>query len=637
MPADPLIQVNAGTPWRPSAATHNALVNAARKVNDQSNHTGGRPGSDAPLQTILIKNQSADNVPQYGVLELSQPVILPADNLGEFKSRVVMTAERSITTTMGRFCITAEPIPSGGIGRAFVSGICPVKIDVTNENHRFAQPYALPTQMLSKTTGPAKIIWKESGIGIKWALIQKSTEPDSGGVGGTGGGGCCCDESKCLRVPGFDSPIVPRYYELDVALLDCVCEQMPGSNKVQLYQVDPDDDTIWESKHDIDAGDVPPLCSPQGCKNIATWEWTDPTCTGECHYYSIDDGLGGYAWQIDSGLSVECVEPCPACEAANFTPLPTGLGQTTTKPCIPVTSGPIWNLVSQSNPTCGCVPDPPDYDGTVDGQTATTECVFGTPTSPDPVPSFWRLTIGTIDYYGCDSTKLEFIIGDVTALVAYLDPNCQFANQRPFCRECVNTFRVKACKPDCPSHPTVICLEPKFPTLPCSSCADLSLGFVVTDFYLAGTDYTSFLLMPHETSPCIWTWTSPPFGHATGLASWVGESSPGVPCAPHDLDSSSYNQLIVNLTLAETSPGSGVYEWQIEATIRGTLTLEVDDPGCNLVAGMQQFGGTPLYSEITTVDPLDCLDDLVIESDWEFGNPPNEIHLHPIDLSTATL
>jgi hypothetical protein len=57
------------------------------------------------------------------------------------------------------------------------------------------------------------------------------------------------------------------------------------------------------------------------------------------------------------------------------------------------------------------------------------------------------------------------------ALTYYLKRQC--GNIRPFCRSCVNSFKVNTCKSTCPTGPTTICLAPKIPggiSGPCDTC-----------------------------------------------------------------------------------------------------------------------------------------------------------------------
>jgi hypothetical protein len=70
-------------------------------------------------------------------------------------------------------CVALEPIESGKIGRVAVDGVVPVKLDIVNENHKFARCTTSTSQMTTDWGGPALILWKESGTGSdKWGLVR---------------------------------------------------------------------------------------------------------------------------------------------------------------------------------------------------------------------------------------------------------------------------------------------------------------------------------------------------------------------------------------------------------------------------------------------------------------------------------
>jgi len=261
------------------------------------------------------------------------------------------------------------------------------------------------------------------------ALIPISTPrpTDEGGGGGTSGGsGCCCDEMNCLRIPG--SPTIqvrPAYYEFTPGSLVCGCTPASLAQRtVKLYPVDTEY-LIWESRHGEDDEDVP-MClgtteEVSTCSTNVRWRWSNTaTCTGSCNWVTqlTNDGTE-YEW-VTAGNSCDvgcgsglgsCSSSPPAEEPPQFP------GQFTTSPCL---QDPGWQLDGYDDPDCVCVdPTPPDYtpdwDGTGDAPTAITVCegTKVTDSSESLLRSFWRLTIvEDLTYFGCDETKLEFIIGE---------------------------------------------------------------------------------------------------------------------------------------------------------------------------------------------------------------------------------
>jgi hypothetical protein len=259
------------------------------------------------------------------------------------------------------------------------------------------------------------------------SLPNSDTSIDDNETGSTGGGGCCCNELDCLRVPGLPAGITltPEYYEFSPGLLLCGCTPAADAQlPVKLYDVDPVHHLVWESKHGTD--DHPPMClgttsETVPCTVTATWIWLGASsCTGSCNFTCqlTDLGHGSgpqYNWSQHNNCSTGCgcTDPnSPFVGAAiGGSECHSGtVGTTVSTSCI---TG-KWNLQGVDDAACNCTPDQPDFDGTMDGQTATTSCT-GTKvvdSSDTLLPTFWRLTIVTaLDYFGCDKTKLEFHIG----------------------------------------------------------------------------------------------------------------------------------------------------------------------------------------------------------------------------------
>lgn len=235
-------------------------------------------------------------------------------------------------------------------------------------------------------------------------------------------GGCCCKELKCLNIDGVPETveIKPEYYEFTPTELLCNCVPPEDAQRtVHLYQVDPEDDTIWEQKHGID--DNPYQCygtasGTVDCIVTATWIWVLNEDCGNCTWQR-QPGPGG--WPTDVLVDTNCSPGCecdtpPSVFDPEHPPLD-GSGNFSL-PCLP-TEGDTghWELVGTDDPECDCIPEEPDFEGTSEGQEATTSCASTKVVEGEEeilLVSFWRLTIvEELDYYGCDQSKLEFIIG----------------------------------------------------------------------------------------------------------------------------------------------------------------------------------------------------------------------------------
>jgi len=95
----------------------------------------------------------------------------------------------------------------GAFARGVVSGVAVCDIDVTDAAHEFAAPTpGDETQLTSAGSGPARIVWKESGTGTKRAVVLISQGAGDNGGGGGGGGGAvggCGWLAELENIPGL--------------------------------------------------------------------------------------------------------------------------------------------------------------------------------------------------------------------------------------------------------------------------------------------------------------------------------------------------------------------------------------------------------------------------------------------------
>ena len=149
----------------PAAALNAAFAAAGRQ-------TGGGAGS-APRGTVYVQNNSGTLVERFGVLGVDGVVVDHATNDAEFLNRVMLDGnEPAIETHRGNFVVCLEPIDDGKVGRCAVVGLVQVQVDVVNELDEYADiKDADLAKLQSSAAGSARIIWKETGTGTKWALV----------------------------------------------------------------------------------------------------------------------------------------------------------------------------------------------------------------------------------------------------------------------------------------------------------------------------------------------------------------------------------------------------------------------------------------------------------------------------------
>lgn len=169
---DAFHKVRTGEPLRIPAMAYNAFIDAARYVRQQEqDQTGDRVGLN--LRRIRIKNTTRDELPRFGVLAIDEPLIDPEDNLNGFRNTIAFSGVRPDKTQhLGRFAILLEPALQDKIVLAVATGVCPVKIDVVSDDHQYADIKDEATDTLqSSHFGSARILWKQTGVGTKWAVV----------------------------------------------------------------------------------------------------------------------------------------------------------------------------------------------------------------------------------------------------------------------------------------------------------------------------------------------------------------------------------------------------------------------------------------------------------------------------------
>jgi hypothetical protein len=134
-----LKKVQPGDPLRVPAETFNTFIDVAQAWRDQRLSRGreARTWPDRAGDVLVVRNDSDVDQAQFAVLGVSGVLFTPADNEHEFRARPAFTAV--LPTQKDHFVILIEPIRSGECGRAMISGVCPVKLEVVVSTHAYAE------------------------------------------------------------------------------------------------------------------------------------------------------------------------------------------------------------------------------------------------------------------------------------------------------------------------------------------------------------------------------------------------------------------------------------------------------------------------------------------------------------------
>ena len=173
---DAFKKVQAGQSLKIPAAAFNAFIDAAedfRRRQESNTQTAQPQFRQAGI--VRVKNASGADRERFEILGVDRPIFTPSDNLETFQNDVLLVGVQPVLEDhAGKFVVLLEPLASGQIGRAVVSGVCPVKIQVNEDSDKFAEVQDGNSHQLKSTgSGSATILWKEAGTGAdKWAVVR---------------------------------------------------------------------------------------------------------------------------------------------------------------------------------------------------------------------------------------------------------------------------------------------------------------------------------------------------------------------------------------------------------------------------------------------------------------------------------
>lgn len=135
---------------------------------------------------VTIKNTGYADLQAFGILEIDG-ALYPGRSDSEWRSGAINSGvELTGTTPTGdvnkSIAVLLQSTPIGGIGKAVVSGpvACKVYVDDADKDYQYAQ--AIDNQsgyLRAADTGPARIVYKQSGEGEKWAYVILDREAEA--------------------------------------------------------------------------------------------------------------------------------------------------------------------------------------------------------------------------------------------------------------------------------------------------------------------------------------------------------------------------------------------------------------------------------------------------------------------------
>jgi len=186
--SDPLKKVQSGDPLVVPAQAYNAFIDAAKDFQQRTRHVGqtATPGYRS-AGIVLVKNESGAARERFDVLGLGDPVILPdAGDTAEqqFKNAVAFRGEMPDETLhKGKFVILAEPLATGAIGRAYLSGVTAVRLRLEDSAQKVEAAEIIDadaTALQPSPAGSAAVLWHQEQSGDVWAIVRLGNAAPAG-------------------------------------------------------------------------------------------------------------------------------------------------------------------------------------------------------------------------------------------------------------------------------------------------------------------------------------------------------------------------------------------------------------------------------------------------------------------------
>ena len=180
MAGDTMKKVQAGDKLKIPAETFNTFIDTARGFQAaQQNVRRQLQPEFHDTDIVLVRNDSEADRQRFDILGIDSVIFTPTDNLQGFQNRPALAGVvPDKDDHIGKFVILLEPAADGKIVRAAIGGLCVARIEVASgeEWYGYADIYDTDAEKLKTAPhGAAQILWKETGTGIKWAVVRLGT------------------------------------------------------------------------------------------------------------------------------------------------------------------------------------------------------------------------------------------------------------------------------------------------------------------------------------------------------------------------------------------------------------------------------------------------------------------------------
>lgn len=158
-----------GDPFIPSAAKESALIDMLAWFQSQ---TRDKAIESAPKPDVMVRNTRGAGILPFSVVRLGDFAIDPAVNLDSFKNDRIFDTAAPLKGSL--FGITQEPCADEGLAEVRISGPTICKVDFGDSGHLYAdiEDDNYDNLVSQEAAGPVRILKKESGDGLLWALVE---------------------------------------------------------------------------------------------------------------------------------------------------------------------------------------------------------------------------------------------------------------------------------------------------------------------------------------------------------------------------------------------------------------------------------------------------------------------------------
>lgn len=131
MPGDAFKKVQPGQRLEIITEAVNAFLDAALVVRQHKQFDNEPSPFFRQTGTVKVKNASGADQGRFAILGLTKPIVVPPDNLDDFKRQVTFVGIVPVQNDHpGKFAVLLEPIAAGKIGQAVIGGVAPVRLHV---------------------------------------------------------------------------------------------------------------------------------------------------------------------------------------------------------------------------------------------------------------------------------------------------------------------------------------------------------------------------------------------------------------------------------------------------------------------------------------------------------------------------